>query len=184
MKKILLPLLCCLLVVIGSSRAGLDIVPTNSIWEVKDTSSGKTLGTFWNLNDESDYGFESLHAPTIFWSEDRQYLAANPSPSRDSEVCLYAVSGEALKPVDLPGLPADQQAKFDALGRLWAKGIEAVRWQTDGTLLVHFWAQTRATSDTKDPKKASVWAEVEINRDTAKIIRTSTKEPSASSARH
>lgn len=66
---------CALILAIAPAIAALDIVESKSKWVLKDTSSGRVLGTFWSPNDGgSDFGYESSIAPNFPWSPDREYL--------------------------------------------------------------------------------------------------------------
>ncbi len=170
---------------VASLHATLDIVPKDgneTLLVLKNTDTGEVLGTFWDRgeNDEpgkSDYGFESSAVPSFLWSPDRKYVAVTGGAPRYQAATLYRVTDDSLKPVEIPPLTDDQSAELNAVDEV-ASGTELLRWQTDGTLLLRFWATPRATSDTAEPKDVSVWADVEVNGATAKIVGTSTMEPS------
>lgn len=165
--------------------AALDIVESksgqNPVWVVKETSSGKTLGTFWNSdNGTSDFGYVG-HSDdlTFLWSEDRSYVAVNGGDARSQSVFLYQVTGKTLNPVAVPALSQEEAAPIAALNDLVAEGTDAVRWQSNGTLLLHFWGANRVRSESGEQKTADVWADLEVTDDQAKIVGTSSAEPSA-----
>ncbi len=163
-------------------HATLDIVPESgdeAVLVLKNTETGKVLGTFWDReNDASDYGFESSIVPDFQWSADRAYVAVTAGASRSRAVSLYRVTGDSLKEIEVPSLTTAQSAEIDAIDAA-ASGTDAVRWQSDGTLLLKFWAEGEVHSDTETQKKAELWADVEVSGNTAKIVGTSTMEPSA-----
>lgn len=72
-----------LLMCSNAAVAGIDIVNAapdggGSTFVVKNTSTGKVLGTFWEANTgKSDYGFESSIVPDFFWSQDRAFVAVS-----------------------------------------------------------------------------------------------------------
>ena len=183
MKKYFLTTLCALILIIAPAFAGLDIVQSKSKWVVKDTSSGRVLGTFWSPNDGgSDYGFESSIVPEFVWSHDRGYVAVTGGASRSRAVSLYQVAGNSLKEIAVPQLDDQQAAPLSEITDPVAEGTDAVRWKSDGSLLLHCWAAERVTSDTAEQKKASVWADLEVDGGRATIVGTSTEEPSSSSS--
>jgi len=161
-------------------HATLDIVPESgdeAVLVLKNTETGKVLGTFWDReNDASDYGFESSIVPDFQWSADRTYVAVTAGASRSRAVSLYRVTGDSLKEIEVPSLTTAQSAEIDAIDAA-ASGTDAVRWQSDGTLLLKFWAEGKVHSDTETQKKAELWADVEVSGNTAKIVGTSTMEP-------
>jgi hypothetical protein len=182
-------LLSVLLLTAAPAFAGLDIVQTRpsddaSPYVLQDTATGKVLGTFWNPETEgSDYGFSSGQAPEFFWSPDRAYVAVNDRDNngRWGGVSLYRASHDTLTPVQIPELPA---GSADALEAVRAKQLAcdittAVRWQSNGTLLLKYFAASRET-DTEPQVEASLWAAVEVRGDTARIVATSPVEPPAS----
>lgn len=183
MKKTLLLTVGTLLLALGALHAALDIVQKGgegSTYVVTDTSSGKVLGTFWNGEDgSSDYGFESSIVPSFVWSKDRSYVAVTAGASRSRTVSLYKVEGKSLKEIPVPQLTAEQAEPLDAITGPVADGMDAVRWQGDGTLLVRFWADGRVTSDNEVQQTGQVWADLEVSGTTAKIVGTSSEEPSA-----
>ncbi len=185
-KRLLLPLLASSLVASASSTfAGLDIIETGPegaepVYVVADTDTGRVVGTFWDrANDSSDYGFESSIVPSFTWSPGRDYVAVTGGASRSSVISLYRVTSSSLKEIPFPTLDDSQAAPLTEISDVAAEGIEPVRWQQDGTLLVRFWADEHVTSDDQVQKRASVWADVEIDGNTARIVGTSTEEPSA-----
>ena len=176
---------CLLLAFAGSALAKLDIVVANKegeepIYVLKDTSSGKVFGTFWDRAKEtSDYGFESSIVPDFLWSKDRKYVAVSGGASRSRAVSLYQVTNNSLKEIAVPQLNAEQAAAIDAIADTSAEGTDAVRWQSDGTLLLRFWAAGRVKNENEDPKEENVWADLEITGNKAAIVGTSSEEPSA-----
>jgi len=184
MKTILCLTVCGLFLAAATTFATLDIVKSGADWVVGDTSSGRVLGTFWNPDDSSsDFGYEGGSGkPEFFWSKERQYVAVNGGASRSRQVYLYQVVGKSLKPVEIPGLSDEQAADINALKDVRADGADAVRWQGDDTLLVHFWAVDRVRGDEEEGKKADVWADVEVNDGEAKIVGTSSEQPDAPSS--
>jgi len=159
--------------------AGLDIVNSDGAWVVTNTSSGKVLGTFWSPNGgPSDFGFESSIVPDFVWSKDRDYVAVVGGASRSRATSLYKVVGNTLKEITVPYLSNEQAAPLDEIKNSVADGVDPVRWQPDGTLLLHFWSADRVTSDTEKQKEANVWADLEVSDLQAKIVGTSTEEPS------
>jgi len=187
MKRIIFSITGTLLLTILPAPAALDIVQENSAWVVEDTSSGKVLGTFWDPVDEkSDYGFSSGKSVELFWSEDRSWVAAN---SRDNngrwmEVYLYEVGKKTLQPIKVPPLTNEQAGELKEVeaGNMAYGGTEAVRWQPDGTLLLHFFGADRVTDDAEKQKVADVWADVEMADGQAKIVGTSTVAPTAANS--
>jgi hypothetical protein len=182
-------LLSVLLLGAAPAFAALDIVATkpgddSSPYVLKNTATGKVLGTFWNPETEaSDYGFSSGRAPEFFWSADRAYMAVNDRDNngRWGGVSLYQVAKDTLKPVQIPELPA---GSADALAAVRAKQLAAdittaVRWQPDGTLLLRYFAASRET-DTEPQVEARLWAEVKVQGGAATIVATSPVEPPAS----
>ncbi len=161
-------------------HAALDIVPDGDDAThllLKDTATGKVLGTFWDReNNSSDYGFESSVIPDLQWSADRMYVAVTAGSPRFRAVSLYRVTPNSLREIPLPSLTREQAAEIDAIEQA-AGGTDAVRWDSDGTLLLKFWARSRVASETETPKTAELWANVEVAGDTAKIVGTSTMEP-------
>ena len=171
---------CALILAIAPAFAALDIVQSKSKWVVKDTSSGKVLGTFWAPNDgASDFGYESSIVPEFVWSDDRGYVAVTGGASRSRTVSLYRVTGNSLKEIAVPQLDDKQAAPLSEITDPVAEGTDAVRWQSDGSLLLHCWAAERVTDDAGKQKLASVWADLEVDGGRAKIVGTSTEEPSA-----
>lgn len=171
-----------LLLAFSTVQAALDIVQKNgagTIYLLKNTDTGMVLGTFWDRqNEKSDYGFESSIVPDFVWSADRSYVAVTAGASRSRAVSLYRVTENSLKPIEVPQLSADQAAEIDAIDDVSASGTDAVRWTPNGELLLRFWAAPRVTSDTEESKDVSVWADVEVTGDKARIVGTSTMEPS------
>lgn len=181
MKKPLLLLLAVALT--APAFAALDIVESKSKWVVKDTSSGRVLGTFWSPNDGgSDFGYESSIVPDFLWSPDRDYVAVTGGASRSRAVSLYKVVGNTLKEIAVPQLDDQQAAPLNEITDPVADGVDAVRWQSDGTLLLHCWSAQRVASDTGEQKQGNVWADLEVSGGQARIVGTSTEEPSSPSA--
>jgi len=170
---------------IATTFATLDIVQTSPemeepVYVLKNTDTGKIFGTFWDrANDKSDYGFESSISPTFVWSPDRAYVAVGYGNPRATAVCLYRVVGNSLKEVAIPALSTEQSEPIDAIADTAATGTDIVRWQSDGTLLLRFWAAEEVKSEDQVQREPSVWADVEVNGDKASIVGTSTMEPSA-----
>lgn len=162
-------------------HAALDIVPDGddaTHLVLKDTKTGKVLGTFWDReNSRSDYGFESSVIPDFQWSADRKYVAVTAGSPRYRAVSLYRVTGNSLREIPVPSLTGEQAAEIDAMEEA-AGGTDAVRWDSDGTLLLKFWASSRVTSEKETQKTVEIWANVEVAGDTAKIVGTSSMEPS------
>lgn len=162
-----------LLLAFTTVQAALDIVPKDgagTLYLLKNTDTGKVLGTFWDRqNEKSDYGFESSIVPDFVWSADRSYVAVTAGASRSRAVSLYRVTGNSLKPIEVPQLSANQASEIDAIDEVSASGTDAVRWMPNGELLLRFWAAPRVTSDTEESNQVSVWAEVEVNGDKALI---------------
>lgn len=189
MQRIIPFITGALFLAILPAPAALDIVHMEgkSAWVVEDTESGKVLGTFWDPAEEkSDYGFSSGNSVVLFWSKDRSVVAAN---SRDNngrlmEVYIYQVGKKTLHPIAVPQLTDEQAGELKEVqaGNLAYGGTEAIRWQRDGTLLLHFFGADRVTSETEKQKVADVWADVEVADGEAKIVGTSTVEPAASAA--
>jgi len=185
MKKSASLTACGLLLTLASTFAALDIVKTNAeneepVYVLKNTSTGKVLGTFWDrANEKSDYGFESSIVPDFVWSDDRGYVAVTGGASRSRVVFLYKVTGNSLKEIPVPQLDEQQASPLSEITDPVAEGMDPVRWQQDGSLLLHFWAADRVHSDTEEQKTANVWADLEVSGSTAKIIGTSSEEPSA-----
>lgn len=190
MKKIALITFAVAFLCLAPAFAELDIVQSgsdsNSAWVVEDTGSGKTIGSFWDPdNQTSDFGYETESGtPEFFWSNDRKFVAVNGGARRSAAVFVYQVTPRTLKPVEIPALSEDQAADIDALKNVVADGTEAVRWQGDGTLLVHFWAVDCVTREGEEQKRADVWADVEVSAGGAKIVGTSIAEPSDPSAQN
>ncbi|MFZ4774184.1 MAG: hypothetical protein ACOYM3_02395 [Terrimicrobiaceae bacterium] len=184
MKKIFYLLL---LTMAGPAFAALDIVAAHAendqpLYVLKNTSTGKVLGTFWDrAKEKSDYGFESSIVPDFFWSKDRDYVAVSGGASRSRTISLYKVAGNSLREITVPQLDEQQAAPINVITDPVADGLDAIRWQPDGTLLVRFWAAERVTSDSEQQKEANVWADLAVNGRTAKIIGTSSEEPAGSS---
>jgi len=178
--------LLCLLA--GPAQAELDIVLSNAeteepIYVLRNTETGKVLGTFWDrANETSDYGFESSVVPDFLWSPDRAFVAVMGGAPRSRGVSLYQVSATSLKPIPVPELTDEQARVLLAIPDVSAEGTDAVRWEEDGTLLLHSWAQGRVTSDTEEPKTADVWAVLEITGDSSTIVSTSSTEPEGPAA--
>jgi len=170
---------------LASAFAALDIVPAGGnadgpVYVLKNTSTGKVLGTFWDReNGTSDYGFESSIVPDFLWSKDRDYVAVTAGASRNRAVSLYRVVGNSLKEIEVPQLSGQQAAPLDKIKDSVADGTDAIRWQPDGTLLLHFWSAGRVRSDSETQKTADVWADVEVTGDKASIVGVSSEEPSA-----
>jgi len=177
----------------GSASAKLDIVSTNAdaqspTYLLKDTTTGKVFGTFWDAaNDSSDYGFESDNPPEFLWSADRAYLAVNPSDNqaRWTTPFLYRVTADSLEPIELPALPPGSADALEAVrngaSQLAADQTTAVRWQNNGSLLMSYFAATRET-DEKPQIEASLWADVTFDGDTASIAATGPTEPAVDSS--
>lgn len=172
-----------LLMFSGSAFAAIDIVNSapegsGSSFVVKNTSTGKVLGTFWEANGgASDYGFESSIVPDFFWSQDRAYVAVSGGASRSRGVSLYKVVGNALKEIERPFLNAEQAAPIDAIKDIAAEGTDVEHWNKDGTLVLRFWASEHVASDTATPKEVNVWADLEIQGAKAVIVGTSSEKP-------
>ena len=183
MKKPQLVLLAIVLAAAAPAFAALDIVKSKSNWVVKDTSSGRVVGTFWSPNDGgSDFGYESSIVPDFLWSPGHDYVAVTGGASRSRAVSLYKVVGNTLKEIAVPQLDDQQAAPLNEITDPVADGTDAVRWQSDGTLLLHCWSAQRVTSDTGVQKQANVWADLEVNGGQAKIVGTSALEPSSPSS--
>ena len=178
-------LFCGLLSLDSSAFAELDIVAANKdgeepVYVLKDTTTGKVFGTFWNREkDTSDYGFESSVVPDFLWSEDRKLVAVSGGAPRSRVISLYQVTKNSLKEITVPQLTDEQAATILAINDTSAEGTEAVRWQPDGTLLLRFWAASKAMKDNETPQAANVWAVLEINGGKAAITSTTLKDPSA-----
>jgi hypothetical protein len=172
----------------GPAQAELDIVLSNAeteepIYVLRNTETGKVLGTFWDrANETSDYGFESSVVPDFLWSSDRAFVAVMGGAPRSRGVSLYQVSATSLKPIPVPELTDEQARALLAIPDVSAEGTDAVRWEEDGTLLLHSWAQGRVTSDTEEPKTADVWAVLAITGDSSAIVSTSSTEPEGPAA--
>ena len=180
MKTTLFLILGGIFLALSSIHAALDIVETDgTVYVLKNTDTGKVLGTFWDReNDTSDYGFESSIVPDFKWSPDRTYVAVTAGASRSRAVSLYRVTGNSLKEIEVPPLPAEQSAEIDAIDAA-ASGTDAVRWQPEGTLLLKYWAEGKVHSETETQKKAEIWVDVEVSGNKAKITGWSLAEPSA-----
>lgn len=171
--------------VAGPAFAALDIVPAGGnadgpVYVLKNTSTGKVMGTFWDReNETSDYGFESSIVPDFAWSKNRDYVAVTGGASRNRAVSLYRVVGNSLKEIEVPQLDEQQAAPLDKIKDSVADGTDAVRWQGDGTLLLHFWSAGRVRSESETQKTADVWADLEVAGDKAAIVGVSSEEPSA-----
>lgn len=166
------------------AMAGLDIVESKSsdesVWVVKETSSGKVLGTFWKPADQtSAFGYENLQSdpPEFTWSKDRTHVAVKGGSARSQQVYLYEVTGDTLKAIEIPALSDKEMAPITKLDDVIAEGSDAVAWQADGTLLLHYWADNRVSSETEKQKRGEVWAFVQVKGGKAKILRTTTKKP-------
>ena len=185
MKKIFSLTALWVLLLVTRSFAELDIVQKSAegeepVYVLENTETGRVLGTFWDrANDKSDYGFESSIVPDFVWSKDRDYVAVTGGASRSGVVSLYQVTSNSLKEIEVPQLNDDQAAPLRELADVQAEGTDPVRWQGDGTLLLHFWAQDRVRSDSEEPKRADVWADLEVSGTQAKIVGTSSMEPDA-----
>ena len=168
--------------------AELDIVKANEegadpVYVFKNTETGKVLGTFWDrANEKSDYGFDSSIVPDFYWSADRSYVAVTGGAARSRGVSLYQVTGKSLRSIEVPALAEEQANLLSSIPDVSAEGTDAVHWQEDGTLLLHFWSQGRVTSDTEQPKTADVWAVVKVAGDSAAIVSTSLVEPAGAAA--
>ena len=177
-----------LLAMTGPAFAALDIVAANAssdqpVYVLKNTSTGKVLGIFWDrAKDKSDYGFESSIVPDFYWSKDRDYVAVSGGASRSRTISLYKVIGNSLQEIAVPQLDDEQAAPLNAITDPVADGLDAIRWQPDGTLLLRFWAAERVTSDSEQQNEANVWADLQVNGNTAKIIGISSEEPTVSSS--
>jgi len=150
------------------------------VWSLRD-AAGKTLAVLWNeADDTSDCGYEadgSVH-PEFDLSPGCDYLAANSGAPRGREIFLYRVTKKGLAPISLPELSPKQRAPLDAAGDdLAAGGVDAVRWMAPDLLLVHYWAVSRIESDDEAQKHAELWAEVQVDGDTAAITGIDAKEP-------
>lgn len=169
----------------GLAFAALDIVPVDRgdsrVYVLKNTSTGKVLGTFWDRdNDKSDYGFESSIVPEFLWSPDRSYVAVTAGASRSRTVSIYKAVGNSLKEIPIPHeLSGDEAGPLNEITDSVADGMDAIRWQQDGTLLVRFWSAQRVTSDNETQKEASVWADLDVSGSEGKIVGTSTAEPTS-----
>lgn len=167
-----------LLLTTTPAQAGLDIMKSGASWVVTN-DSGKVIGTFWSPNGgATDFGFESSIVPDFVWSKDRGYVAVIGGASRNRATSLYKVVGNSLKEVTVPYLSDDQAAPLSEIKNPAAEGIDALRWQPDGTLLLRFWAAETVTGDTETQKEANVWADLEVSDLQAKIVGTSIAEPS------
>ncbi len=164
------------------ATAALDIIAKGSeddgpVYVVVDEGTKKVLGTFWNSTDDSsDYGFESSIIPDFKWSPDRRYVAVTAGDARSRTVSLYRATAKSLQPVSIPSLSDDQAAPLNAVADPVADGMEAIRWQPNGTLLLKFWSQPRMTDD-REPETATVWADLEVDGNQARIVGTSLLEP-------
>ncbi len=185
------PLLLLGLFVAAPALAALDIVRIKpddeaSAYVLKDTATGKVLGTFCDpATQKSDYGYSGDSGPGNFlWSEDRRYVAVNdPDTGRYRYVSLFEALDQTLKPIALPAFPpgsADALEAVRAASQLASEQTRAVRWQHNGTLLLSFFAATRETDD-KPQVEASLWADVTFTGDTAAIASTAATEPAADS---
>lgn len=185
MKKTFCFTVCGLFTAVAATFAALDIVESNAgsegpVYVLKNTSTGKVLGTFWDrANEKSDYGFESSIVPDFVWSKDRDYVAVSGGASRNRSVFLFKVSGNTLKEIPVPQLDDGQAAPLGEISNPAAEGLDAVRWQQDGTLLLRFWAADTVTDGSGEQKEANVWADLEIQGDKAVIVGTSSEEPSS-----
>lgn len=177
---------CALLLGVASVRAGLDIIEASEeggqpVYVLIDTNNNRVLGTFWDREKEtSDFGFESSIVPDFLWSPDRDYVAVTGGAPRSRVVSLYKVFGQSLQEISVPSLDEAQAEPLSAISDVSAEAMDPVRWQSDGTLLLHFWAAETVTSDSEDQKQANVWADLEVNGLQARIVGTSTEEPSSS----
>jgi hypothetical protein len=177
---------CALLLGAVSARAGLDIIEASEeggqpVYVLIDTQNNRVLGTFWDREKEtSDFGFESSIVPDFLWSPDRDYVAVTGGASRSRVVSLYKVVGQSLKEIRVPQLDEAQAEPLTAIADVAAEGVDPVRWDSDGTLLLHFWAAEHVTEEGQEQKQGNVWANLEINGLQAKIVGTSTAEPSNS----
>jgi len=175
---------CLLLSVAGNAFAELDIVNSSPedeapVYVLKDTATGEVHGTFWDpAKGISDYEYESSIVPDFFWSKDRAYLAVSLGGSANRGVTLYKVVGNSLKGIEGPQLSEEQWALV-SMDDSSAEGTDVERWQSDGTLLLRYWAVGRVTSDTETPKELNLWADVEIRGTKAVVVGTSTEKPSA-----
>jgi len=171
----------------GTATVGIDIVQTkpgdeNTPYVVKNTTTGRVIGTFWNPETEtSDFDFSSGEAPQFFWSEDRNVVAVNnrDANGRWGDVNLYRVTGQTLEAIPMPNLPNEQG---DELATVRAMNLAcditaAVRWQPDGTLLVRYEVASRET-DRKPQVTKELWADIALEGGSAKVVGTSTMEPS------
>jgi hypothetical protein len=177
----------CLFLGLLPASAVLDIVADNAegkepVYVLQDTSTGENYGTFWDrANDTSDFGFESSIVPDFVWSKDRDYVAVTAGASRSRTVSIYKVVGSSLEEVSVPQLNDEQAAPLSDISNPAAEGMDAIRWQPDGTLLVRFWSVDRVADDSAEQKEANVWADIEIDGNRAITVGTSTAEPSAPS---
>ncbi|RFC44435.1 MAG: hypothetical protein DVB23_002299 [Verrucomicrobia bacterium] len=167
----------------GMAFAALDIVPVNKegeslVYAVK-TSSGKVLGIFWDQeNGTSDYGFESSVVPDFLWSPDRSYVAVTAGASRSRTVTVYKAGENSLKEVSIPHeLTGEKAAPLNEITDPVADGMDAVRWQPDGTLLVRFWSAQRLKDDNENQKEANVWADLDVSGAEGKIVGAGSVEP-------
>lgn len=166
-----------------SALAGLETVEAKSggepVWVVKDGASSKVLGTFWKADGTSDFGYENGGGsePKFRWSKDRTYVAVGGGYARSQQVYLYQVKGGTLKTIEIPALSDEQMGPISKLDDVRAEGTNAEGWQADGTLLLHYWAVNRVSSETEKQKTGDVWAFVKVEGGNAKIVRTTTKKP-------
>jgi hypothetical protein len=161
---------------VAVSQAGaVEIEESDGVYRIVD--DGEVIGTFWNPETgESDVKFvaDKGDEPAILWSADRKYLAANGGPADNRTVFLYEIGdGKNWTPVAPPGLSDEQLAPLQVIKKWTGSGTEAVRWDEDGTLLLHIWAQGAGG------KRASIWANLELDGAEAKVVGTSTEEPMA-----
>lgn len=182
--KIVCPIVGMLLIWFsGLAAAEIDIVPANAegrepVYVLKNPATGQVFGTFWNREKgTSDYGFESSIVPDFKWSPDRKYVAVSGGASRSRTISLYEVTGNSLQEIPVPQLSSTQAAPLDAITDPVADGLDAIRWQGDGTLLLQFWTAQRVTSEDQTDNMVSVWADLEISGDKATIVGTSSEEP-------
>ncbi len=145
----------------------------------------RLIGTFWSPNDgATDFGFESSIVPDFVWSKDRNYVAVIGGASRNRATSLYKVVGNSLKEIAVPYLSDEQAAPLSEIKNPAAEGIDALRWQPDGTLLLRFWSAETVTGDTEKQKEANVWADLEVNDLQAKDRRHQCGGAIDSSRRH
>jgi hypothetical protein len=151
------------------------------VYYLVDKDSAKIRTLVWNPQEsKSDCGYsaDGNVTPEFFWSADRDYLAVNGGSPRDRQVFLYRVAKEKLSPVDVVPFTLAQSAPLRKLkGDFAACGTDVVRWSPEGNLLIHVWAEERATDGKQKPGRANFWAELAMDENKAKPVSVSDSEP-------